>query len=137
MKKEIMSMPWMAKNAKKKNAYNVCAKMVGDQLVIDFSDKKPFMRTVLTQKSFENFFPNERIIKKSYYDEETVFGTNKKSITSILLVSVMPCLMRSFRYARYSCDSMQGIYRDLLLHHSSGVPSSLICIQFCASGQSK
>ena len=83
MKKEIMSMPWMAKNAKKKNAYNVCAKMVGDQLVIDFSDKKPFMRTVLTQKSFENFFPNERIIKKSYYDEETVFGTNKKSITSI------------------------------------------------------
>ena len=28
-------------------------------------------------------------------------------------------------------------YRDLVSHHSWGVPSSLICIQFCASGQSR
>lgn len=83
MKKEILSMPWMAKNVRKKNTYNVCAKMVDDKLVIDFSDQKPFMRTVLTKKGFENFFPNERTVKKSYYETETVMGINKKQIGSI------------------------------------------------------
>ncbi len=87
MNATIINMPWMSKARKKENCLSMKAtslEMKGCKyLIVDTSLKKPFFRLVLTEKSFEVFFPEEITVSFRYGHRTFKQGQAKMKISKI------------------------------------------------------
>lgn len=81
--KTLEKIPWMAKPTKKENEINIHAEVHADTLVVDVSEKKPYVRICLTKKDYAIYVPpgSRRITER--FVEECAPGWYQKKIENM------------------------------------------------------